>query len=93
MPRRPTAPIDAPRSSCWPDAPAKVPEYLQYLSSHGIGLNAYQLQPGYLIRSYSDLSVPNTIDGRTWSCRSNSEPRPGQGAGSLLMAWFEQRNG
>jgi hypothetical protein len=88
----PTAYPAAPRSSCWPDAPTMVPEYLQYLSSHGIGLNAYQLQPGYLIRSYTNLAVPNTINRSTWSCQSNSELQPGQGAGSLLMAWFEQHN-
>ena len=89
----PTAYPAVPRSSCWPDAPTMVPEYLQYLSSHGIGLNAYQLQPGYLIRSYTNLAVPNTINRSTWSCQSNSELQPGQGAGSLLMAWFEQHNG
>ena len=81
------------RSSCWPDAPTSVPEYLQYLAAHGIGLNAYQLQPGYLIKSYANLADPTTMNGRTWSCQSNREPQPGQGAGSLLLAWFEQQNG
>lgn len=81
------------RTSCWPDAPAKVPEYLRYLAAHGIGLNAYQLQPGYLIKSYANMAGPTTISARTWSCLSNHEPQPGQGAGSELMAWFEQHNG
>jgi len=82
-----------PRSSCWPDAPAKVPAYLQYLAALGVGLNAYQLQPGYLIKSYGNMADPTTMNGRTWSCQSNREPQPGQGAGSLLMAWFTQQNG
>ncbi len=82
-----------PRSSCWPDAPTSVPAYLEYLSAHGVGLNAYQLQPGYLIKSYNNLADPTTMNERTWSCQSNREPQPGQGAGSLLLAWFDQQNG
>ncbi|MGO8888657.1 MAG: cellulase family glycosylhydrolase [Streptosporangiaceae bacterium] len=89
----PTVGYQPRRSSCWPNAPTAVPQYLEYLSSLGIGLNAYQFQPGYLIKSYSDLADPTTINARTWNCQSNREPQPGQGAGSLLMAWFEQQNG
>ena len=89
----PTVSYQPRRSSCWPNAPTAVPQYLAYLSSLGIGLNAYQLQPGYLIKSYSNLADPTTINARTWSCQSNREPQPGQGAGSLLMTWFEQQNG
>ena len=81
------------RTSCWPDAPAKVPEYLQYLAKHGTGLNVYQLQPGYMVKSYADMADPTTINARTWSCLSNAEPQPGQGAGSAVMAWFNQQNG
>jgi hypothetical protein len=81
------------RSSCWPDAPTSVPEYLQYLSAHGVGLNVYQLEPGYMIKSYSNMADPTTINAHTWSCRSNREPQPFQGAGSLVMAFFEQHNG
>jgi hypothetical protein len=80
-------------TSCWPDAPTAVPQYLAYLSSLGIGLNAYDLQPGYLIKSDTNLGGPTTINARTWSCQSNNEPQPGQGAGALVMAWFKQRNG
>ena len=81
------------RSSCWPDAPVTVPEFLQYLAAHGIGLSGYQLQPGYLINSDGNLAEPNSINAQTWSCLSQSEPQPGQGAGALLMAWFRQHNG
>jgi len=35
---------------------------------------------------------PTTIDARTWSCLSQAEPQPGQGAGALGMAWFRQHN-
>jgi hypothetical protein len=89
----PTPVLVPPRTSCWLDAPAAVPAYLQYLAAHGIGLNAYQLQPGYLIKSYGNLAAPTTINGRTWSCLSNSEAQPRQGVGSELLAWFQQHNG
>jgi hypothetical protein len=90
---RPTAYPTAPRTSCWPDAPTEVPRFLRYLAEYGIGMNAYQLQPGYLIRSYSNLAGPTTMSAKTWTCRSNHETRPGQGAGSRVLAWFRQQNG
>jgi Cellulase (glycosyl hydrolase family 5) len=82
-----------PRSSCWQDAPVTVPAFLSYLAAHGIGLNVYQLQPGYMIKSYRDMTAPTTISPRTWSCLPSLEPQPGQGAGSLVLAWFRQQNG
>ena len=54
---------------------------LQYLAAHGIGLSAYELRPGYLINSDGNLTDPTTINPRTWSCLSNAEPQPDQGAG------------
>jgi hypothetical protein len=89
----PTARPTPPRTSCWPDAPAMVPEFLQYLALYGIGLNAYQLQPGFLIKSYSNMADPTTMNAKTWTCQSDSEPQPGQGAGSQVLAWFRQQNG
>jgi hypothetical protein len=80
-------------SSCWPDAPTMVPAFLAYLATNGIGLDAYQLQPGFLIRSYANLAAPTTINAKTWSCQSNAEAEPGQGAGSEVLAWFQQQNG
>jgi hypothetical protein len=80
-------------TSCWPDAPTAVPAYLAYLSVLGIGLNVYQLEPGFMIKSYANLADPTTISARTWSCQANQERQPGQGAGSLVMAWFKQHNG
>jgi hypothetical protein len=88
----PTSHPTAARSSCWPDAPTAVPAYLRYLAAHGIGLNAYQLQPGYLIKSYGNLAAPTTIDAATWSCQSAAERQPDQGAGSQLMSWFKQHD-
>jgi hypothetical protein len=89
----PTTSATPPRTSCWPDAPIRVPEFLVYLAAHGIGLNVYTLQPGFMIKSYRDLSTPTTIDAATWTCQSNAEVRSGQGAGAEVLAWFERRNG
>jgi hypothetical protein len=80
-------------TSCWPDAPTAVPAYLRYLSLLGIGLNVYTLQPGYMINSSGNMAAPTTINAATWSCQSDQERLPGQGAGSLVMAWFNQNNG
>ena len=79
-------------TSCWSNAPTAVPQFLKWLAGNSIGLNAYQLQPGFLIRSYTNLALPTTMNAKTWSCQSSQEPEPGQGAGSEVMAWFQQQN-
>ena len=89
------APTKSPTSqptSCWSNAPTAVPAFLKWLASNSIGLNAYQLQPGFLIRSYTNLALPTTMNAKTWSCQSSQEPDPGQGAGSAVLAWFQQQN-
>jgi hypothetical protein len=78
---------------CWVNAPTAVPQYLQYLASLGIGISAYQLVPGWLIRSNQHLDEPTSINPKTWSCVPNHEPQPYQSAGALIMAYFEQHNG
>jgi len=80
-------------TSCWIDAPTTVPEYLAYLSTLGVGLNVYDLQPGYMVQSDGNLGDPTMISAKTWSCQSAGELVPGQGAGSLVMAWFKRNNG
>jgi hypothetical protein len=86
-----TSPTSQP-TSCWSDAPTAVPEFLRWLASNSIGLNAYQLQPGFLIKSYSNMALPTTMNAKTWSCQSSQESDPGQGAGSEVLAWFQQQN-
>jgi Cellulase (glycosyl hydrolase family 5) len=89
----PTSRPAAVPTSCWPDAPTAVPAFLRYLGSLGIGLNVYTLQPGYMINSSGNMADPTTINAATWSCQSDQERQPGEGAGSLVMAWFRQNNG
>ena len=93
-PPPPTAAAPAPApSSCWPNAPATVPAFLNYLALYHIGLNAYTLQSGFLIQSDSNLADPTTMSAKTWTCQSDAERQPGQGAGSDVLAWFQQQNG
>jgi len=88
----PTATSMPQPTSCWSNAPRVVPQFLQWLAGNSIGLNAYQLQPGFLIKSYSNMAVPTTMNAKTWSCESSQETEPGQGAGSDVMAWFQAQN-
>jgi len=78
---------------CWTDAPTTVPLYLRYLARLGIGMSAYQLVPGWLIKSNKHLDEPTSINAKTWSCVPNNEPQPYQSAGTLIMTYFEQHNG
>ena len=78
---------------CWPNAPTAVPQYLDYLTSLGIGVSAYQLVPGWLINSEKHLDSPTSINAKTWNCQPNRETQPGQSAGALIMQYFERRNG
>jgi hypothetical protein len=78
---------------CWTDAPTAVPQFLQYLASLGIGMSAYQLVPGWLIKSDQHLDQPTSINPRTWSCRPDREPQPYQSAGALIKAYFQDHNG
>jgi hypothetical protein len=89
----PNPKIHVPPDYCWINAPTTVPEYLRYLTSLGIGMSAYQLVPGWLIRSNSQLGQPTSMNPRTWSCVPSDEPQPYQSAGALIMAYFKQQNG
>ena len=91
-------PLPNPKTSlmpgyCWPNAPTAVPQYLQYLASLGIGMSAYQLVPGWLIKSDRRLGSPTSINPKTWSCEPDREPQPYQSAGTLIMAYFKKQNG
>jgi hypothetical protein len=78
---------------CWTNAPTAVPQYLQYLNKLGIGISAYQLVPGWLIKSNRQLDQPTSINPKTWSCVPSDEPQPYQSAGALIMNYFELHNG
>ena len=89
----PNPKIDLIPGYCWPNAPTAVPLYLQYLTDLGIGVSAYQLVPGWLIKSDRRLGSPTSINPKTWNCQPDRETEPDQSAGKLIMAYFKQRNG
>ena len=89
----PNPKVDVVPGYCWPNAPTAVPQYLQYLASLGIGVSAYQLVPGWLIKSNQHLDQPTSMNAKTWSCVPNDEPQPYQSAGAMIMNYFEQHNG
>jgi len=53
---------------CWANAPTTVPQFFGYLEQLGIGMNAYQLDDGWLIKSNDHPDQPTSMDPATWSC-------------------------
>jgi len=75
------------RAECWPDARTAVRAYLTYLHGKGIGMTAWALQPGVLIAS-GNLADPTHIRP-DWACADGLD----EGAGSLIMQWYQRNNG
>jgi cellulase (glycosyl hydrolase family 5) len=87
---------------CQSDAYRTVPRYLQFLQDASIGLLAWSLQPGALVKGKA--GVDTVHDGNDWRYTQNpralalpNEMRPnygctktarGQGAGRLVMDYF-----
>jgi Cellulase (glycosyl hydrolase family 5) len=84
-------PFRKPNAECWRNAPRKVPVFLKYLADHGVGMTAYQLAAGLLVKSDSHLADPTTISARTWTCAVARGPTR-QGAGALIMRWYRAHN-
>jgi len=82
---------------CWPDAPTSVPAFLSYLQKLGVGLNAYQLSGGYLLKSGGPpwTNTTNYTDDPWQSgyCTYISGTRPPLlGAGADVLAWYQSQN-
>jgi hypothetical protein len=71
---------------CWKNAPTAVPAYLSWLTQHDIGLTGWTALKGYLIES--DNPDDPTVIRSNWRCVNGLD----EGAGALLMAWFNQQN-
>jgi hypothetical protein len=71
---------------CVNNAASLVPTFLSYVKAHGVGLIAWALSPGVLIKgtSYTD---PTTI-GANFVCTNQAEKTHPQGAGAAIMAFF-----
>jgi len=74
------------RGECWADAPVAVPRYLAWLTRHGIGMSGWSLVKGVLIES--DNPSDPTVIRSDWRCANGLN----EGAGALLMAWFNRQN-
>ena len=81
---------------CWPDAPTSVPAFLAYLQKLGVGLSAYQLSGGYLLKVNASWTDTTNYTDQTWQsayCTYTSGPRPPLlGAGADVLAWFQSQN-
>jgi hypothetical protein len=74
--------------SCRPDAPSLVPEFLDYLGTHGIGLIAWSLTPGVLVVG-TDLSRPTDFaGGMPFTCGAPDGNSTPQGSGSAVLDFF-----
>jgi endoglucanase len=73
---------------CTPQAPTLVPAFLSYLAEHHVGLIAWSLVPGVLIRG-NDLDDPTTFKpGVAFRCVSSNPGPQAQGAGQLIQDFF-----
>jgi hypothetical protein len=81
---------------CWPDAPTSVPAFLGYLQKLGVGLSAYQLSGGYLLKVNASWTDTTNYTDQTWQsayCTYTSGRRPPLlGAGADVLAWFQSQN-
>lgn len=82
---------------CLPNAPVTVPAFLGYLATIGVGLNAYQLSAGTLLKSAGPpwTNTTNYTDA-PWKpgyCRYTKGARPPLlGAGQAVLTWFRAQN-
>jgi endoglucanase len=92
---------ETPESGCVSNAPAAVPVFLKYVQQLHIGLIAWALTPGSLIRSTGnpadawDWSRPTQFDQSSQVCADNLNypyynPQA-QGAGELIMEFLAQQ--
>jgi endoglucanase len=78
------------KSECWADAPKGVPAYLRYLQAHGIGMTAFGLKEGQLIKT-KNLDDPTHIytKGRLkWRCVNSLD----EGIGTAIHGWYRSRD-
>jgi endoglucanase len=74
---------------CVHKAPTLVPAFLRYLSGHHVGLIAWALVPGVLIRGsnlYDPTAFPPGVT--TWKCEATDPGQEAQGPGQVVRAYF-----
>ena len=86
-----------PGKSCWSDAPTSIPDFLSYLNTIGVGLNAYQLAAptaGYLLKADANWTDTTNYTDAPWLSKYciPGTTAPLLAAGSLIRTWFQQQN-
>ena len=77
--------------SCVRSAPTLVPEFLNYLTAHRIGLIAWALVRGVLVRGNS-LTDPTTFPvDSPFTCSPTQLKFNTEGAGALVMSYFARQ--
>jgi hypothetical protein len=82
---------------CWPSAPASVRNFLAYLQTIKVGLSAYQLAAGYMLKANKQWTDTTNYTDHTWS-NSYCRYRPGHpvppllGSGADVLRWFQARD-
>ena len=94
----------SPWQECYAEAPITVPQYLQYLKVHGIGLIAWSLQAGSLLKGNPSIVPANNNSPRDpkraaalqipsrFSKQYRCNNQFGQGAGKLIKQYFRQNS-
>jgi hypothetical protein len=83
--------------ACWPDAIKQVPAYLKYLAGHHIGMSAYTLNYGFLLRQLPtpkpDPLEPTQITS-SWNCVPGGadKSKGTEGAGQDIYKFFSSEN-
>ena len=80
--------VESDTRSCVDDAPSLVPEFLAYVTAHHIGLIAWALDPGVMIRG-TNLDDPTAFDpGAAYVCGRSDMGSQAQGPGALILSMF-----
>jgi Cellulase (glycosyl hydrolase family 5) len=86
----------SPGKTCWSDAPTSIPNFLSYLNTLGVGLNAYQLAApptGYLLKANGNWTDTTNYTDAPWQSKYCTDTTaPLLGAGSLIRKWFQQQD-
>jgi hypothetical protein len=82
-------------SACWPDAVKQVQAYLKYLAGLHVGMSAYTLNSGFLLRQ---LPTPNPLEPTqitsSWNCVPGGadKSKGTEGAGQDICKFFSSEN-
>jgi hypothetical protein len=92
----PNHPVTNKTPPCWTDAPQQVPNFLTYLATIGVGLNAYQLDSptnGFLLKVSQSWTDTTNYTDAAWNpnyCKDTTAPL--LAAGADILGFFQRQN-